>query len=222
MIDLAYTVTRSRRRTLGLQLLPNGELMVRAPLRADAAHIDRMVRAHARWIERARMRLRQRPSARTYTFAPGTTLPYLGQEFTIRYSTKTLVPVVLTDSFELQASTALQAKKHLEQWYRRMALHHFSVRLKEISARHQIAFRQLRLSSARTRWGSCSGRGTISVVWRLIFAPPAVIDYVLCHELAHIVHHNHRPQFWKLVHTLQPDFELHRQWLRTHGYTLNW
>ena len=78
----------------------------------------------------------------------------------------------------------------------------------------------LRLRDTSSRWGSCSKKTGISLCWRLCFAPPAVLDYVLLHEVAHLKHHNHSAAFWACVVQLCPDYELHEAWLKQHGATL--
>jgi predicted metal-dependent hydrolase len=78
----------------------------------------------------------------------------------------------------------------------------------------------VRISSARTRWGSCSSRGSLSFTWRLVMAPVEVVDYVIVHELAHLRVHNHSPEFWKEVARLMPDYAQRKQWLKDNGRLL--
>jgi len=75
----------------------------------------------------------------------------------------------------------------------------------------------LRIGDARSRWGSCTQRGVLSFSWRLILAPPSVLDYLAAHEVAHLAEMNHGPAFWRLVARLDPNFEAARAWLKTHG-----
>jgi predicted metal-dependent hydrolase len=79
---------------------------------------------------------------------------------------------------------------------------------------------KLRISSARTRWGSCSRQGTLSFTWRLVMAPEEVIDYVVVHELCHLRHLNHSKAFWGLVEGILPDYKVRRAWLKRHGERL--
>jgi predicted metal-dependent hydrolase len=216
----AYTLIRSTRRTVGLQLGPSGELLVRAPKRMSDAEVTRIIARHALWIERARRRLELRPIVTKHTFAPGSTLPFLGHTYTLAYSQHAKVPVELTDVFTLQTARAMTAKATLTAWYKDQARTIFTARVQLYAAKHGLNVQRLRISSAKSRWGSCSGHGSISLVWRLILAPLPVLDYVVCHELAHLRHHNHGRQFWMQVAAMQPNYELYRQWLRQHGYQL--
>ena len=83
-----------------------------------------------------------------------------------------------------------------------------------------VNYRALRIRSARTRWGSCSPRGTLSFNWKLVMAPPVVIEYVVVHELCHLKELNHSPSFWKLVETHCPGWRAQRKWLRANEIAL--
>ena len=80
-----------------------------------------------------------------------------------------------------------------------------------------VAFKRIEIRDQRTRWGSCSTRGTLSFNWRLVLAPFDVLDYVVVHELCHLREPNHSRRFWRLVETRRPDWRAHRDWLHQHG-----
>lgn len=94
--------------------------------------------------------------------------------------------------------------------------------LAEEARRLDVTFSGPRIADQKTLWGSCTAQGLISLSWRLVMAPPAVLRYVAVHELCHVRHHDHGPRFWKLVARQMPDFETHRRWLREHGPSLHW
>lgn len=96
----------------------------------------------------------------------------------------------------------------------------FTKRLNAYALAHNIEFRSLKLSSARTRWGSCSMKKNINLNWRLINAPQEVLDYVIIHELSHTIHHNHSNYFWTHVASIMPDYATHRKWLKDNGRSL--
>lgn len=82
------------------------------------------------------------------------------------------------------------------------------------------SFTRITIRDQKTRWGSCSAKGTLSFNWRLMLAPPAVLDYVVVHELCHLTHMNHSKAFWALVESVCPDYRTHRRWLKEHGQEL--
>lgn len=84
----------------------------------------------------------------------------------------------------------------------------------------QVTFGGITVRDQKTRWGSCSGKGTLSFNWRLMLAPPAVLDYVVVHELCHLTHMDHSKAFWALVESVCPDYRVHRKWLKEHGQEL--
>jgi predicted metal-dependent hydrolase len=97
-------------------------------------------------------------------------------------------------------------------------------RAAEIATREAAAigasFKRIAIRDQRTRWGSCSTTGTLSFNWRLALAPPAVLDYIVVHEVCHLREHNHSPRFWALVAERRPDHRAHADWLRRHGHEL--
>ena len=81
-------------------------------------------------------------------------------------------------------------------------------------------YHRITIRDQKTLWGSCSAKGTLSFNWRLMLAPPAVLDYVVVHELCHLTHMDHSPAFWQAVAAVCPDYRIHRKWLKEHGHEL--
>ncbi len=104
---------------------------------------------------------------------------------------------------------------------KKLAKAYFAKRLTEISTSYDISYNMMRISSAKTRWGSCSRKRNINLNWRLIFAPPGILDYVIIHELSHLTHMNHSKVFWACVERMMPDYKTHRTWLKKNGRTLS-
>jgi predicted metal-dependent hydrolase len=105
-----------------------------------------------------------------------------------------------------------------ERWYRRQARERLTASVRRESARLGLdGWQRIRIGDTRSRWGSCSARGTLSFSWRLVVAPSWVADYVVVHELCHLRHMNHSPRFWALVREAYPRHAEAQAWLRTHG-----
>lgn len=108
----------------------------------------------------------------------------------------------------------------LEKRYKNAARAQFEARTAHYQAITGGHYTSITIRDQKTRWGSCSSRGTLSFNYRLIFAPPMVLDYVVVHELCHLTHMNHSKEFWNKVASVMPDYRVYRKWLKEHGHEL--
>ena len=115
-----------------------------------------------------------------------------------------------------------QAAQLFEQWYRQQARTVFTERVELYAQKYGFEYAKIRISSARTRWGSCSSKGTLSFTWRLVMAPLEIVDYVVVHELSHLREHNHSKAFWAQVAAILPDYKSRRKWLKVNGTNFHW
>ena len=111
-------------------------------------------------------------------------------------------------------------REALERWYRRQARAEVAPRLDAACARAGTRYTGLTIRGQRTRWASCSSSGAMSFNWRLLLAPPEILDYVVEHEVCHIEVMDHSPRFWRLLASRSPDWREHSAWLRRYGSTL--
>ena len=128
---------------------------------------------------------------------------------------------MLDSCFRLGRSDQPRAREIFIKWYKQQARQIITDRVDFFAQKHAFNYAKIRLSSARTRWGSCSSRGTLSFTWRLVMAPMEIIDYVVIHELVHLEIQNHSSSFWKKVQEYLPDFKKKRAWLKEYGCLLN-
>jgi predicted metal-dependent hydrolase len=115
---------------------------------------------------------------------------------------------------------ALPNVPSVDGWYREQARIEVERVLRRESKRLNVSYRSMSIRDQRSRWGSCSNRGVLSFNWRLICAPQAVLNYVVVHELCHVVRHDHSPVFWQMVALARPSFRDERDWLAEHGHEL--
>ena len=108
----------------------------------------------------------------------------------------------------------------LEKRYRNMARNLFTTRVDYYQRLTGGNYTKITIRDQKSRWGSCSSRGTLSFNYRLIFAPPGVLDYVVVHELCHLTHMNHSKDFWNMVESVMPEYRQYKAWLRNHGQEL--
>jgi hypothetical protein len=211
---------RSKRRTLALQIDAGGRLIVRAPLHLPRVEIERFVQLRAGWIHKHQQRSRAeaRPD---HAYQAGERFLYLGVEYPLEIVAEQCPALQLLDGvFRLSHSAQARASSLFTRWYRDQARLLFEQRARFHARRVGAHFEKITVSSARTRWGSCSNRRTLSFTWRLVMAPQAAIDYVVVHELAHLQHHGHTRAFWQQVEAWLPDWKAQADWLKQNGYRL--
>lgn len=211
-----YSLRRSSRRSIGFMIDDDG-LRVTAPKRITLAEIDNAIRAKQRWIlaklhergERRALR-QQKPPVQ---WVDGAELPFMGGEIVLR-----LEPAARSHCrFDEQARqlcvgvapglSEWQLQQRVRLWLQDEAKRVFAERLDIYAARLGVSYSSMTLSSAGTRWGSCSVEGSIRLNWRLIHYALPLIDYVVAHELAHLLEMNHSARFWAAVESVYPDYD---------------
>ena len=219
--QIAYRLRRSHRRSIGLTIDQHG-LRVAAPLRAPLYEIEGLIRKHAAWVLGKLAEWQARPAQAIQPLSDGALLEVLGRPRRIKrqVSERGASATLHDDEILLQLPVDMTAAPLLEKLLRQHARQIFLQRLAHYAPVLGVAPPPLRLSSARTRWGSCSHHGGISLNWRLVLMPLAVLDYVVCHELAHLREMNHSPRFWSVVEQLYPDWRAQRLALRELGRRL--
>jgi len=212
---------RTTRRTVALKITPDGQVVVLAPHTVGDQAILRFVQEHHSWIdERLRHITERLDSIPRRRYETGETLPYLGRSYSISLGNQRDIALD-NNSIRLPDVSIDRRYTALIRWYKTRALDIFSDRILLYQSRVGHPPSDIKLSTARTRWGACTSRGVVSLRWTLIMAPITVIDYVVIHELCHLVHMNHSRAFWKLVKSICPDFKVAVEWLRMYGHQLD-
>jgi predicted metal-dependent hydrolase len=210
-------IIHSKRRTIAVVIEHDGSVTVRAPLRISAKAIQDFVEKHAGWLEKKQAEMNSKVPEPIKQYQPGENFLFLGREYSLDIVQGQHKKLILDDHFKLAASARENAELVFQNWYRKQALQIITERVKYFADQYQFHFARIRITSARTRWGSCSSKGTLSFSWRLILTPMETIDYVVIHELAHTVHQNHSKRFWALVEKIMPDYKDLRKRLRLYG-----
>lgn len=210
---MEYELIRSGRRTLSIAVRDGG-VQVRAPLRLPRAEIDGIVLSRADWIGEALERSRALSERRGgFVLDYGGTARYRGGQYPIAAvegaggfdGERFLLPPGLSPE---------QVKAACVQICRLLAKRHLTERTALYAPRMSVSPAAVKVSGAKTRWGSCSSKGTINFSWRLIMAGDSVIDYVVVHELAHLLEMNHSARFWAVVERALPDYQRRKAMLR--------
>lgn len=205
---IPYQLERRTRRTIGLKITAQG-LVVHAPKRIAHAELEKLLRGKAGWIRHKLDTLA--PPTAPMSWQDGMGLNLLGNPITLnirrdpRRRAAEYKAGILYIALPAPEDEAAVAHKVL-QWYRKQALTDFSRRLELLSAKLGVAVPRLFLSNAKSRWGSCNSKAEVRLNWRLIQAPPHIINYVVAHELAHLKEMNHSTKFWAVVERICPDY----------------
>jgi predicted metal-dependent hydrolase len=210
---------RSKRKTMTLIIERDGTLTVRAPVRVSRAQIESFVQQKENWIDRARQKIK---AAEVFPkqYVDGEKFLFLGSSFDLKLVKPQRPSLKFDGEFRLSNTAQKRGESIFTRWYKDRAFEIITERVAKFSEQYDFAPKQLKITSARTRWGSCSPNGGLNFSWRLVMAPLDVIDYVVIHELAHLRVKNHSRKFWKLVESVLPGYKVQRKWLREHGEKL--
>ncbi|NMC12775.1 MAG: M48 family metallopeptidase [Chloroflexi bacterium] len=211
-------VFRTKRKSIALIIQRDGRLIVRAPLHTSDKSIRSFVEKNTAWIKAKQAQVKTAyPQVAPKKYIDGEKFWYLGRQYPLQIVDRLNPPVKFFDRFFIDRSAVCKAQWHLTQWYKKQARRVISERVKIFAAKNGFAYRQVKITSAQTRWGSCSSKGSLCFSWRLIMAPLPVIDYVVIHELVHLKEKNHGKSFWEKVNTLMPDYKQKIAWLKKNG-----
>ena len=210
----------SRRRTVSLIVKRDGSLVVRAPKRLGKEEITKIINKKKEWIEKSVRKMKALTPA-IKEFRNGEIFLYLGKGYPLRLINNGRVKLKFDgEAFYLFCGKAGQGKKIFTQWYVKQAQEVIFPRARHFAEIMGVKYRRISITSANTRWGSCGSHGTVNFSWRLVLAPPDIIDSVIVHELAHLLYHDHSKKFWGKVHEFYPDYKQAREWLNKNGHKL--
>ena len=208
--QLHYQLERRQRRTVGLKITAEG-LVVHAPKRLAQSLLEGLIAQKADWIQK-KLHAQKQNKIPALQWQDGEQLLLLGNTITlsVRHDERSRALNHLPGLLELAMPNHHEAPavaRKVLQWYKKQAMTDFARRLEIFSAKLGVTLPKLLISNARTRWGSCNSKKEVRLNWRLLQAPPHLINYVICHELAHLKEMNHSARFWAVVASIYPDYK---------------
>ena len=231
--NFEVTVIRSSRRKTAVIKVDLEGVSVRIPADLPLARIEKLVAEKTAWIERklAEAERKQQGIAeqaeQSSTLADGSRILVQGQHLPLRLSESDLMRVVQTsDRLEVYADADVlgdteQVRALVEQWLYRRAVEELNFCVNVYKQRVGASPSRIQIKDYRARWGSCKPDGSIQLNWRLIHAPMHIMDYVVVHELCHLLEMNHSKHFWSEVERVEPQYKMKRQWLKDNGWQLS-
>lgn len=216
--QIPYTLVSSRlARTVSIKISVNKGLEVVTPFRFNPNHIDRFLNDKKDWIIRHMGRINSLKDARP-DFADGVAIKIFGQPIKIRILRQPNGRGYVTETAEelhiFCTGTILSAKKNLTAHLKKIAREYLSQKTHELSRIMGVDYNRIAIRSQSSRWGSCSRENNLNFNWKLIFFDPEVVNYVIMHELAHTVQHNHSEKFYSFLEQFCPDYKILRKKLR--------
>ena len=210
-----YSLTRSKRKTIAIHV-QDGSVSVRAPKRAPQADIDRFVAIKEKWIiEKLSMQNDTKKKRDRFKLDYNSVIPYRGEQYPIVEWKIHKIGFFNGERFLIPpVQTPEQIKRHCINIYKGLAKSVIEERMCIYIKRMVVLPINVRITNAKKRWGSCTSDGKINIAWRLIMTDDDVIDYVIVHELAHLIEMNHSARFWNIVGGVLPDYKTRRAKLK--------
>ncbi len=211
-----YQIIKSKRKSLGIRIKLDGSVIIRVPLKKSALEINQFVDKYQSWIETklAHVQIAQAQKVETNLYY------YLGEQYPVQEADCADLVQFSEQKLLIRVGCINQAENLLIPWYRLQTKQLVAPIVEEYAKQFGLVYTTLKITLAKTRWGSCNSRGTLCFSYRLAMLPLYVIKYIVAHELAHLKHLNHAPAFWCLVGQIYPDYKAAQAWLKTHKYVL--
>ena len=214
-------IERSNRKTLSLSVMKDGAVCVKAPIGMRDEIIEKFVREKQDWIKSKLAFINATRDKFSEVISYNKFLIY-GNTYSLVFCDEKKIKT--GNNFELLVPRKIdKAKlmKSIKSWYKKAAKDILADRLKFISNKINLFAKEIKIGDSKGRWGSCNSNGVIVLNFRVLMLPPAIIDYVLVHELCHLREMNHSKQFWSLVGSILPNFEKTKKAIKEYGFLLS-
>ena len=217
----------NRRKTAAIQV-QQGVVQVVVPQTLSQQAIDDLIAKKSNWIRQKLVLQQSVPVSKPKQFVSGESFTYLGRNYRLKVLTGQLQPVKLKHGY-LQVTVPAEQKSdyqlirhQLRDWYLHRAIDKLETKTIKYADKMGLQPTQIKVKEYKSRWGSCNSRGQISYNWKIIMTPHRMIDYVVIHELCHLIHLNHSKEYWQQVRSMVSDYQDRRNWLKTNAGLLDW
>jgi len=216
-----YSIVYSKRKTISVIVERDRSVIVRAPLNTSKELIENEINKRKRLIQNKINHNQKYPfDKQTKEFVSGESLLYLGKNYKLYITDDPVDGVVFDSKFFINKSNQRNANKLFKEWYLDSASKIIIPKVKSIAKEIGVKYNSLNILDLKYRWGSCTPKDNIHFNWRLIKAPMNVIEYIIVHELTHLLESNHTPEFWNRVAAQLPNYDKAKHWLKEYGFEL--
>lgn len=211
-------INKSKRKSLTISLNHLRKITIKAPIFVLNRDIMNFINANTSWIQKKLIHNTQH--AKFYNFLIGTTTPLLGNEVDIIQGTHSVVIKYINNNFYLPRGD-IDVKKAFIKWYRDYTRKEITRLVDYYCVKQDVKYNKIYIKSQKTRWGSCSSKLNLNFNWKIILTPMHLINYLVIHEVCHLVYMDHSKNFWNLVSKYDKDYIKNRKELQNYGYYLN-
>jgi predicted metal-dependent hydrolase len=221
-------ITRTKRKKTISILIKDGNVEVKAPFNLKKNEIDAFILKKEKWIKNKillQKKIKQLPKKK---FIDGEVFKFLGKDLILKININDVIRTYIKNDYiclDLKNNSKNnrdKIKKELELFYRSFSEKILKEKTLIESKKMNLKVEKIKVRSYKNRWGSCSSNGDISYNWKLIMAPEKIINYVIIHELCHLIHFNHSRDYWKEVSKKLPNYRESKEWLKSNQYLFDW
>lgn len=216
-----YEVIYAKRKTVTISVERDRKIIVRAPEGLSAHKIDELVFKKQSWIlEKLNHNQKYDDNYISKEFVSGETLIYLGKNHQLQVVDEDLLGIQFDRRFYISKQNQPKANQLFKEWFKARSKEKITPIAEKYAAHLGVSFKEIKISEMKYRWGSCTPGGNLLFNWRIIKAPLYVIEYVVVHELSHLIEHNHSADFWNIVSVQLPKYQKAKDWLKKNGEIL--
>jgi len=219
--DIEYSLVRSRRKTASIYIERDGQVSILVPDKLSDRQVEALLESKRKWIYKGLAEWQDLNARRVHRdYVNGEGFLYLGRSYRLKLVADLAEPLMLKDGyFCLRTSNGSlpDADAAFKAFYRAKGAVRIPPRVAYYQAKMDVAAKAVKLLDLKHRWASCSPRGNLNFHWKCMMAPLTILDYIVVHELAHLVYPNHTKAFWNEVDKVMPDFMERKEWLRVNG-----
>src|SRR5690554_2181202 len=220
-MKLDYQIKYSNRKTLNISVERDRSIIVRAPRYLTPEKIEEIVQSKRQWIKEKLNHAQKYPLVlESKEFVSGETLMYLGRNYQLLIIDEEIEGIEFDQRFKISKSNQSKANELFKKWYLKQALKKIEPLAKKYAKSLGVEYNEFKTSEMKYRWGSCTPANNIIFNWRIIKAPMYVLEYLVAHELVHLIENNHTPRFWNILSIQVPNYEKAKNWLKKNGQLL--
>ena len=216
--DIQYTLKRSKRKTASIYVERDGEVAVLVPKELTTKQIEALLESKRKWIYTNLAEWRDLNTTRVQReYVNGEGFLYLGRTYRLKLVQEQPTPLMLKDGYFCLRTNGTSPDTVFKEFYKDKGKKRIGDRVAYFQSKMGVQPKAVRIIELKNRWASCSPDGRLNFHWKCMMSSPTVLDYIVVHELAHLIYPNHTQAFWNQVDKVMPDYQERKEWLRVNG-----